>query len=97
MSGVVMMNPLRQLSQCGQADWIDNLTRGMIRSGALSTRVTEYGLRGVTSNPAIFHKAIAGSNDKNKIAFREDVWEKYRRSRPRVIRAFSSSLEAPLP
>jgi len=58
-----MMNPLRQLSQCGQAYWIDNLTRGMIKSGELKTRVAEYGLRGVTSNPAIFHKAIAGSND----------------------------------
>jgi transaldolase len=58
-----MMNPLRQLSQCGQAYWIDNLTRGMIKSGELKTRVAEYGLWGVTSNPAIFHKAIAGSND----------------------------------
>src|SRR5919109_1746680 len=58
-----MNNPLCQLSQYGQAYWIDNLTRGMIKSGALKTRVTEYGLRGMTSNPAIFHKAIAGSND----------------------------------
>jgi transaldolase len=58
-----MNNPLCQLSQYGQAYWIDNLTRAMIKSGALKTRVTEYGLRGVTSNPAIFHKAIAGSND----------------------------------
>jgi transaldolase/glucose-6-phosphate isomerase len=58
-----MINPLRQLNQYGQAYWIDNLTRGMIRSGELNTRVTEYGLRGVTSNPAIFHKAIAGSNE----------------------------------
>ncbi len=58
-----MINPLRQLSQYGQAYWIDNLTRRMIKNGELKTRVTEYGLRGVTSNPAIFHKAIAGSND----------------------------------
>ena len=57
------MNPLRQLSQYGQAYWIDNLTRGMIKSGELAKRVTEHGLRGVTSNPAIFHKAIAGSSD----------------------------------
>jgi transaldolase len=58
-----MMNPLRQLSQCDQAYWIDNLTRGMVKSAELKTRVAEYGLWGMTSNPAIFHKAIAGSND----------------------------------
>jgi transaldolase len=58
-----MNNPLCQLSRYGQAYWIDNLTRSMIRSGELNTRVTEHGLRGVTSNPAIFHKAIAGSNE----------------------------------
>jgi transaldolase len=56
-----MMNPLRQLSQCGQAYWIDNLTRGMIKSGELKTRVAEYGLRGVTSNPAIFLKPSRGA------------------------------------
>jgi hypothetical protein len=49
-----MINPLRQLSQYGQAYWIDNLTGGMIKSGELRTPVTEDGLRGVTSNPAIF-------------------------------------------
>ena len=58
-----MMNPLRQLSQCDQAYWIDNLTRGMVKSAELKTRVAEYGLWGMTFNPAIFHKAIAGSND----------------------------------
>jgi hypothetical protein len=58
-----MNNALCQLSQYGQAYWIDNLTRSMITSGALNTRVAEYGLRGVTSNPAIFHKAIPGSNE----------------------------------
>ena len=58
-----MNNPLCQLSRYGQAYWIDNLTRSMIRSGELNTRVAEHGLRGVTSNPAIFHKAIAGSNE----------------------------------
>jgi len=58
-----MINPLHQLNRYGQAYWIDNLTRRMIKSGELKTRVAEYDLRGVTSNPAIFHKAIAGSND----------------------------------
>lgn len=57
------MNPLLQLLQCGQSYWLDNLTRGMLTDGTLHQRVTEQGLRGVTSNPAIFHKAITGSHD----------------------------------
>jgi transaldolase len=57
------MNSLQQLIQCGQSYWLDNLTRGMIQNGALKKRVVEEGLRGVTSNPAIFDKAIAKSND----------------------------------
>ena len=46
----------------GQSPWIDNLTRAGIRSGHLATLV-EDGIRGVTSNPTIFQKAIAGSAD----------------------------------
>ena len=57
------MNSLNQLIQCGQSYWLDNLTRAMIQNGALKKRVVEEGLRGVTSNPAIFNKAIAKSND----------------------------------
>jgi transaldolase len=56
-------NPLLELQQAGQSYWLDNLTRGMIRSGALRKRVTEEGLRGITSNPAIFNKAILKSRD----------------------------------
>lgn len=57
------MNPLLQLATCGQSYWLDNLTRGMSKSGALQKRVTEEGLRGITSNPNTFHKAIAKSKD----------------------------------
>ncbi len=57
------MNSLHQLIQCGQSYWLDNLTRGMIQNGALKRRVTEEGLRGVTSNPAIFNKSIVKSKD----------------------------------
>ncbi len=57
------MNPLRELHDHGQSYWIDNLTRSMIRNGDLARRVNEEALRGVTSNPAIFQKAIAGSSD----------------------------------
>lgn len=57
------MSALRQLLEHGQSYWLDNLTREMIRSGELARRVTEEGLRGVTSNPAIFHKAISKGKD----------------------------------
>lgn len=53
------MNPLQELSEHGQSYWLDNLSRELIRSGALQHRVEHEGLRGVTSNPAIFHKAIS--------------------------------------
>ena len=52
------MNPLLRLWNAGQSFWLDNLSREMIRNGELARRVAEEGLRGVTSNPAIFHKAI---------------------------------------
>lgn len=58
-----MTNPLLQLVEAGQSYWLDNLTRGMIESGELKTRVAEEGLRGVTSNPNIFNKAIGKSSD----------------------------------
>jgi transaldolase/glucose-6-phosphate isomerase len=57
------MEILLDLLEHGQSYWLDNLTRGMIRDGTLERRVRVEGLRGVTSNPAIFHKAIASSPD----------------------------------
>jgi transaldolase/glucose-6-phosphate isomerase len=57
------MHNLLELIQHGQSYWLDNLTRGMIRGGDLERRVREQGLRGVTSNPAIFHKAISTGSD----------------------------------
>jgi transaldolase len=53
------MNPLRQLAQLGQSVYLDELGRGMLRSGDLARLIDEDGLHGVTSNPAIFEKAIA--------------------------------------
>jgi transaldolase len=58
-----MTNPLLQLMQYGQSYWLDDLTRGMITSGELQQRVAEQGLRGITSNPSTFHKAISDNQD----------------------------------
>ncbi len=57
------MNPLKMLNQHGQSVWLDYIRRGLITSGELERLVRDDGLRGVTSNPAIFEKAIAGSTD----------------------------------
>lgn len=54
------MNPLRKLRTYGQSCWMDDLTRQMITSGELARRVAEEDLRGITSNPTIFEKAITG-------------------------------------
>jgi len=55
------MNPLVQLSRIGQSVWLDFITRDLLRSGELSRLIVEDGLRGMTTNPTIFEKAIAGS------------------------------------
>jgi len=57
------MNPLRRLEEFGQSVWYDNIQRGMLKSGELARMIREDGLRGVTSNPTIFEKAIGGSAD----------------------------------
>ncbi len=57
------MNPLKQLLGQGQSVWLDYIRRDLIRGGELKRLVEEDGIRGVTSNPTIFEKAIAGSTD----------------------------------
>jgi transketolase len=52
------MNPLMQLRNHGQTYWLDDLTRRMIASGELAQRIGSEDLRGVTSNPSIFAKAL---------------------------------------
>ena len=56
-------NPLLQLNALGQSVWLDNLGRGMVEGGKLARLVADDGVSGVTSNPAIFQKSIAGSAD----------------------------------
>jgi transaldolase/glucose-6-phosphate isomerase len=54
-------NPLTQLQTFGQSIWLDYIRRDLLQDGELQRLITEDGLRGMTSNPAIFEKAIAGS------------------------------------
>jgi transaldolase len=56
-----MTNPLLKLGQLGQSLWYDYITRDLVASGELSQLIVKDGLRGMTSNPTIFEKAIAGS------------------------------------
>ncbi|AFY73055.1 transaldolase [Synechococcus sp. PCC 7502] len=54
-------NHLLELHEHGQSVWMDNLSRDIIQSGQLAEMVQTQGIRGITSNPAIFEKAIAGN------------------------------------
>ena len=55
-----MKNPIiTRIHELGQSIWLDNLSRKIITSGELEKQITEVGIRGLTSNPAIFQKAIS--------------------------------------
>ena len=56
-------NPLKRLEALGQSIWLDYIRRDLIVSGELRRLIEKDGLRGMTSNPSIFEKAIAGSSD----------------------------------
>jgi transaldolase/glucose-6-phosphate isomerase len=56
-------NILVELQKTGQSIWYDNVRRALIDNGDLAQKIREDDLRGVTSNPAIFEKAIVGSTD----------------------------------
>ena len=57
------MNPLVAIRQFDQSIWLDFIRRKILINGELQRRITDEALRGVTSNPAIFEKAIGGSDD----------------------------------
>ena len=57
------MNPLKRLQEFGQSVYLDEIRRSWLNDGKLKGLIDDDGLRGVTSNPAIFHKAITGSSD----------------------------------
>ncbi|MGZ6979283.1 MAG: transaldolase [Acidimicrobiia bacterium] len=55
-----MTSAIAELNDFGQSPWYDNITRTLVREGGLAQLIDEDGIRGVTSNPTIFDKAIAG-------------------------------------
>ena len=61
--GAAQNERLAALTAAGTSVWLDQIRRGMIEDGELSRLVEEDSLRGLTSNPAIFEKAILGSSD----------------------------------
>jgi transaldolase len=56
-------NPLKGLLAHGQSPWLDFIRRNILLNGDLKKMIADDGLRGMTSNPAIFEKAITGSDD----------------------------------
>jgi transaldolase len=56
------MTKVHKLGELGQSIWYDNIRRALLDSGELQA-LLDAGVTGVTSNPSIFEKAIAGSND----------------------------------
>lgn len=58
-----MSNHLIEVMKLGQSIWYDNIRRAMLEGGDLRKKIEEDDLRGVTSNPTIFEKAITGSTD----------------------------------
>lgn len=76
-------NPLAQLAEAGQSVWYDQMERALVTKGTLRRLIDEDDLRGLTSNPTIFEKAIASSDEYNaqlrglagKGASRDDIYE----------------------
>ena len=62
------MNPLVAIHDFGQSIWLDYIRRNILHNGELQRLITEDGLRGVTSNPAIFEKAIAGLRNAEAVS-----------------------------
>ncbi len=59
----MVTNKVKQIHSFGQSIWLDFIDRAIISSGKLKKLIDEDGIRGVTSNPAIFEKAITSSSD----------------------------------
>jgi transaldolase len=80
-------NPLVELNKYGQSFWLDNINRPLITSGELKRLVVEDGLRGVTSNPTIFEKAITESD-----AYDEEFAQAVKDSKDFAVAAVTAAL-----
>jgi transaldolase / glucose-6-phosphate isomerase len=67
LAGVKGKNPLKALLAYGQSPWLDYIRRNILLNGDLKKMIDNDGLRGMTSNPAIFEKAITAGDDYNDI------------------------------
>ncbi|MDD2941441.1 MAG: transaldolase [bacterium] len=56
------LNPAQRVGDFGQSIWYDNISRELLDSGEIRRLIAEWGVRGLTSNPAIFHKAITSGS-----------------------------------
>ncbi|NBT21064.1 MAG: transaldolase, partial [Actinobacteria bacterium] len=97
------MNRLQRLyAECGQSPWLDNLRRGWITGGQLAA-LRDRGVRGLTSNPTIFQKAIQGSSDydeqfsaltRSNVAPRDAYWSLVLRDIDSALDVFAPVYEA---
>jgi transaldolase len=60
-------SPIARLNEYGQSPWYDNIRRSLLEGGELARMITEDGIRGVTSNPTIFEKAISAGNEYDDV------------------------------
>jgi transaldolase len=73
LAGVKGENPLKGLLAYGQSPWLDYIRRNILLNGDLKKMIDNDGLRGMTSNPAIFEKAITAGDDYNDIVKTPDA------------------------
>ena len=65
-----MTQPIQELHQLGQSLWYDNIQRRLLEDGTLAGMIERNEIRGVTSNPSIFNKAIGNSQDYDR-----EIWD----------------------
>jgi transaldolase len=68
------MNPLVEVEKLGRSIWYDNIRRLLIDNGEIAGMIAEDDLAGITSNPTIFEKAIAGNDDYDEALVRDTSW-----------------------
>ena len=63
-----------QLTKAGQSIWLDNITRDLLDDGSIERCITDLAVTGLTSNPSIFDKAIAGAaSDADEVGLLEEL------------------------